>query len=282
MDSVLGVVIENAARNQEHNESDFLGEDGFLYCGICKTRKQTIIYPPGMEPTKVPVVCKCERERMKQEKAKAEYEKRMDQIKRLRKASLMDSKFREATFDNFKQTEANAKNLKLCKRYATHFDQMLEKNLGLLFYGNSGTGKSFAAACIANYLLDQNIPVVMTSFVKLVEVIQKGGERADNIIACMNNAQLVILDDLGAERSTSYALEKVYDIIDSRYRQKLPMILTTNLTRDEMKEETDIRFVRVYDRIFEVCFLMQFVGDSWRRKKAYDRYLEMKKFLVDD
>ena len=43
-----------------------------------------------------------------------------------------------------------------------HFDEMLEKNQGLLFYGDVGTGKTFAAACIANYLLERRIPVVMT------------------------------------------------------------------------------------------------------------------------
>ena len=159
---------------------------------------------------------------------------------------------------------------------------MMEKDQGLLFYGKAGAGKSFAAACIANYLMEQNVPVVMTSFIKLLDIIQRGGEQSEGTITLLNDAKLAILDDLGAERGTEYALEKVYDIVDSRYRRKLPMLLTTNLTLDEMKAETDIRYVRIYDRIFEVCYPMLFEGISWRRQQANSRFLEMRKLLGED
>ena len=103
-----------------------------------------------------------------------------------------------------------------------------------------------------------------------------------DIIARMNSARLVILDDLGAERNTDYALEKIYNIIDSRYRRKLPMLLTTNLTIDEMKDEEDRRYSRVYDRIFETCYSMQFTGPSWRKKEARRRFTEMEKLFDND
>ena len=98
----------------------------------------------------------------------------------------------------------------------------------------------------------------------------------------MNRAKLVIFDDLGAERNTDYALEKIYNIIDSRYRKNLPMILTTNLTIDEMQQETDMRYKRIYDRIFEVCYPMQFTGPSWRQKEAFNRFNDMEKLLNED
>ena len=88
-----------------------------------------------------------------------------------------------------------------------------------------------------------------------------------------------IIDDLGAERSTDTALEKVYNIVDSRYRAKRPVILTTNLGIDEMKETLDIRYSRIYDRIFEMCYPMQFKGQSWRKVEAAYRFDEMRKFL---
>ena len=98
----------------------------------------------------------------------------------------------------------------------------------------------------------------------------------------MNSAKLVIFDDLGAERNTDYALEKIYNIIDSRYRRKLPMLLTTNLTIDEMKDEEDRRYSRIYDRIFETCYTMQFTGPSWRKKEASRRFTEMEKLFDVD
>lgn len=280
--SVLDSVIERAICNAEHNDSDYVGEDGLLYCGICNTRKQTIITLPQREPMKVPVVCKCEQERREEEKKRQAYQEQMDRVARLRQMSLMDNKFREATFENFKVKKENKENFMLCRRYAAKFQLMMEKDQGLLFYGKAGAGKSFAAACIANYLMEQNVPVVMTSFIKLLDIIQRGGEQSEGIITLLNDAKLAILDDLGAERGTEYALEKVYDIVDSRYRRKLPMLLTTNLTLDEMKAETDMRYVRIYDRIFEVCYPMLFEGISWRRQQANSRFLEMRKLLGED
>lgn len=124
--------------------------------------------------------------------------------------------------------------------------------------------------------------VMMTSLVKLLELIQGGEEKESDIIARMNSAKLVIFDDLGAERNTDYALEKIYNIIDSRYRRKLPMLLTTNLTIDEMKDEEDRRYSRIYDRIFETCYSMQFTGPSWRKKEASRRFTEMEKLFDID
>lgn len=95
----------------------------------------------------------------------------------------------------------------------------------------------------------------------------------------LNSVKLLIIDDLGAERSTDYALEKVYGIIDNRYRAKKPLILTTNLTLRQMQEATDIRYARIYDRIFEMCYPMEFSGVSWRKREAAQRYEETRKIL---
>ena len=109
-----------------------------------------------------------------------------------------------------------------------------------------------------------------------LEIFKEDGEK---LIAQLNRAKLLIIDDLGAERGTDFALEKVYDIIDSRYRAKLPMLLTTNLELGMMQEATDIRYSRIYDRIFEVCYPVQFVGQSFRKAEAKRRFDDMKSFL---
>lgn len=155
---------------------------------------------------------------------------------------------------------------------------MKEKNQGLLLYGPVGTGKSYTAACIANALMEQSVTVVMTSFVKILQDIQSVGNEA-NYIQILNSASLLIIDDLGAERNTDYALEKVYNIIDSRSRTDKPMILTTNLELSDMLECTDIRYKRVYDRIFETCYPVEMKGKSFREIEAAQRFEEMQKFL---
>lgn len=288
--SFMKSVAENGLRAQVRNPGDYQDENGILICGKCGEPRQKFILVD--DPTdsnseykaklKVVASCRCEREEEERKKREEEAAKDMEKIQRLRKASLLDEKLGGATFDTFRVTSYNERNLRLCKRYAMKFDQMVEKNQGLIFWGSVGTGKSFAAACIANYLLNRKVPVVMTSFVKLLEAFQSGRDEETAILNRLGYAKLVIFDDLGAERGTDYALEKVYNIVDSRYRKNLPMILTTNLTVEEMKGEIDMRYKRVYDRVFETCYPMQFTGPSWRMKEASRRYKDMEELLGVD
>lgn len=276
--------------NQDKRPGDFIGDDGLLYCGICGEKRQDYVSianpsvdaPERKSDVLVATSCRCDREKEEERKRVVQTEKDMAYTEKLRRASLMDGKFERSTFENFKPNKFNARNLKLCKRYATAFDLMMEKNQGLILWGDVGTGKSYAAACIANYLLDRKTPVVMTSFVRILSAIQKGRDQEEHIISRLNKAKLVIFDDLGAERDTSFGVEKVYSIVDERYQKQLPMILTTNLTLSQMKQETDIRFSRIYDRIFETCYPMQFTGPSWRRVEANSRFSEMSKLLGDE
>ncbi len=113
----------------------------------------------------------------------------------------------------------------------------------------------------------------MTSFVKILQDIQGQDEAA--YIGMLNACSLLIIDDLGAERNTDYALEKVYNVIDSRVRTDKPMILTTNLTFDEMMRNPDIRYRRIYSRIFEHCFPVEISGKSSRIIKAAQRQKQL-------
>lgn len=291
-DSLLQGAVHQAQVANRPENGDYYDEDGFLVCGNCHTRRQVEVNMPDLKAVpfdpkkkvrvKMPVSCRCRAEKRKQEEQMLMQDREMKAAESLKRQSLMDERLRDISFYGFQQTKDNAYNLKLCLRYAKHFDEMLAKNQGLLFYGGVGTGKTFAAACIANHLLSLRVPVVMTSFVKLLESMQGFSEDDSALIARLNRAKLLIIDDLGAERSTDFALEKVYDIVDSRYRAKLPIILTTNLSMTELKESTDIRYTRIYDRIFEMCYPMQFKGQSWRKAEAARRFDAMKNFLEGD
>lgn len=268
----------------EFTDTDYVNEaDGLVYCGICKEPKQRIISFPfkGMENKIIRRQCRCDRELYAEEERRRKQMEDREAVKRLRDKSLMDEKAKGSTFASFQENEHNSRPMKICKRYADLFDTMVQSSQGLLFWGPPGTGKTFSAACIANYLLDRKEPVVMTSFVKLIAKLQRpwDGEDEESTIASLNRAKLLIIDDLGAERSTDYALERVYHIIDSRYAAKKPMILTTNMTMNEMQSTKDIRYARIYDRIFEVCYPVEFKGYSWRYVEAERRYDEMQKLL---
>lgn len=273
-------VLASIADSTGSLPDDYIGSDGLLYCGQCNTRKEREIIWFDGKPKKVPVMCKCRAEEEKMKKEQMQKEEEMRSIQRAKISSMMDDTFRTACFANYQIRNGNERHLKVAKKYCIEFSKMYERNQGLLFWGTVGTGKSYTAACIANYLLEANTSVVMTSFVRILQEMQGfDREREETFTNKLNSVKLLIIDDLGAERSTDYALEKVYGIIDNRYRAKKPLILTTNLTLQQMQDATDIRYARIYDRIFEMCYPMEFSGVSWRKREAAQRYEETRKIL---
>ena len=223
------------AGSQELEDGDYIGQDGLVYCGKCNTpRQKRLIVPAGIfsdgREKIVSCLCKCRAEAENRRKEQEKYQQEMMRLQRMRDASLMDSKYRDARFSNYQVNSHNQKAYRLAVNYSKRFDRMFSENQGLIFHGPVGTGKSFTSACIANELLDNSTSVIMTSFVKILQNIQKQDEA--EYIAMLNSAKLLILDDLGTERNTDYALEKVYNIIDSRSRVSKPMVLTTNLSLD--------------------------------------------------
>lgn len=279
MDSnITKAVIKAAtAAKADKNAEDYY-KDGVLVCGKCHTNKEKKIQLAG-EYVTVRCICKCESEERERIQKQKDYEEEMRRIERLKVASLMDAKLKSATLKTFTQKEDNQKLYTIVKNYVDNFETFYKSNRGLLFWGTVGTGKSYAAACIANELLNRKTPVVMTSFVKVLQVIQDNTENETEFVNRLCAARLLIIDDLGTERNTDYALEKVYNVIDSRYRTGKPLILTTNLNLQDMQMTQDIRYQRIYDRIFEMCHPVMVNGTSWRINQAKERFNETKMLL---
>ncbi|MCM1245711.1 MAG: ATP-binding protein [Roseburia sp.] len=270
-------IFDSFGKTQKEQD-DYYGEDGLLYCGKCRTKRETKITYGGMVRT-VPCICRCRSEKREKRKARDEYEEKMRMVERLRNNSLMESKYKAASFSSLIQTKENQKVCGIAKKYTEQFSTMFENNQGILFWGSVGTGKSYLAACIANTLLNNMVTVVMTSFVEILQKLQNPQFDESTYLENLNRVKLLIIDDLGTERNTDYALEKVYNVIDGRYRSGMPLILTTNMALDEMMKTTDIRYKRVYDRIFEMCYPVHVTGDSWRKTEAARRFDEMKSIM---
>ena len=126
-----------------------------------------------------------------------------------------------------------------------------------------------AKKCIANALLDQDVPVLMTNFPTILNRLTgMFSEDRSEFIASFDEYDLLIIDDLGVERSTEYAMEQMFFVIDSRYRSRRPMIITTNLKLSELKNPTDLAHARIYDRILERCAPILFDGKNFREENA--------------
>ena len=129
---------------------------------------------------------------------------------------------------------------------------MKADNIGYLLWGSVGTGKSYFAGCIANALMEQEVAVYMTNFAAILNDLKNGFDNKNAYIAELCRYPLLIIDDFGMERETSYGLEQLYNVIDSRYRSCKPLIVTTNLTIQELQNPEDTAHARIYDRLLEI------------------------------
>ena len=252
-------------------------------CPVCGKRlRMKMTLPECFSPREVVVrtACDCEQEAFRREKEARESADRRRRLAELKSASMMEARFFESTFDNYEVAPGNEKAFRNAQRYVTDFAAMEREGQGLLFIGQPGTGKTFTAACIANALLKQGIPVIAMSLVRMLDRLSSfDADENAHVLALMNEARLLVLDDLGAERATETALERVYTIIDARYRSKKPMIVTTNISLAEFKACDDMRYERIYQRVTQTCFPVVLAGPSMRKDEARQRYERMSKLF---
>jgi len=237
---------------------------------------------------RVRVVCKCEaeeRDREQERQQALELQRRLDKF---RVYSLMDKQFESATFANWKHHADNRDLYDLAKRYCENWDDVFANNRGLLLYGLAGCGKTYASFAIANELYSRGKAVLAISVSRILAIIKdnysKHGDIGEvSVMNTLSDASLLILDDLGVEYKTPWAYEKLYSIIDTRYRAQKPMIITTNLGDHKGRNVDELRVNlnlvdaktghydssnRIYDRIVEMCAIQPVSGGSWRIQKG--------------
>lgn len=271
---MLNTIESKAAESIKANEGDY-ELDGLLYCGKCNTPKQCVIEMLG-KVKKPFCLCKCETERRDREREEFNRRQREIRIANLRKMGFAQSEMANWTF-----AKDDGKNIKITNaamKYVEHFSEMREKGKGLLLYGEVGTGKTFYASCIANALIDRGYSCLVTDFARLENTISGMYAGKQEYIDGLNQFSLLVIDDLATERKTDYMNEIVHNIINSRYRAGLPLIITTNLTADEITKPTDVHRQRIFSRIMERCIPVEVKGKDRRREKLkaenhYDKEL---------
>lgn len=269
MESLKKIAINMMKHEEQHCNQEELQEE---YCEKCNTRKSVVVVLFGKK-RKMPCLCECEKQEVKKQELIMQNKEKQMQLERLKINSLMDKKFEQCTFLNWEKDKANIKMYELGINYTKNWERMKKDNIGFILYGSVGIGKTYLVSCIANKLLEQYVPVIITSSIALLARYKKLylDKQAENIIT--NNLQaadLLIIDDLGAENDTNWVKEKIYEVVDNRYRNSKPTIITTNLTLEQLQQKLtgEDGITRTYDRLLEMCYPIKLEGKS-RRLNAY-------------
>lgn len=147
------------------------------------------------------------------------------------------------TFDTFQPRgrkglgEMQANSLEMAFNQAYHYTKSL--NGWLLLQGGFGCGKTHLAAAIANYAVEMGVPTLFLTVPDLLDMLRFSYDSEDttfeNRFNEIRNASLLVLDDFGTQNATGWAQEKLFQIINYRYINKLPLVITTNLSLDEIE-----------------------------------------------
>ncbi len=277
--NLLSSVIHTANVANAKKPEDYQ-ENGLLYCGSCHTPKQCRKNILGKDMV-VGMMCDCAQQKYDQERKARKQQEESDRIMRLQSAGIKSQKFRDAKFtvDDGRHPEQMDK----LRKYAEKWEDMQSGNYGLLLYGDTETGKSYGAACIANKLIEQFVPVCMINLSTVLNNLEgsRGGEK-NTYIENLMQYPLLILDDFGIERQTEWALEQIFNVIDARYRSKKPLIITTNLSMVELNSPKSLAHKRIYRRIKEMCQPLNFGSDGRRTDIAKEKMKALADLLGGD
>ena len=270
--------LTNQVPTRELQPDEYFHEsDRLIYCAKCHTPRQGRYTLQG-RVFMPPIRCKCQQKLYNQEETKRKLLEKQAEIERMKASGLQDKALYDYTFD--KDNGINPE-MAYAHKYVENWEDMKANSSGLLLWGNVGTGKSFFAGCIANALLEKGVPVLMTNFSRILNTLTgMHFEDRNQFIDSLNRYSLLIIDDLGIERNSEFALEQVFNVIDSRYRSKKPLIVTTNLTLTELNNAPDVAHRRIYDRILERCAPIRINNRNIRQVNASANLQEAKKILL--
>jgi len=236
-------------------------------CVLCGSPLKAVQMPSGKW---VHAKCPCvvaDFEKRQKDLVKREKKER---IERLFENSGLGERFKKCSLDNWYRRPGTDKAYEAACRYNENISNNVRDGKGLVIFGTYGNGKSHLAAAIANTTIRQGMTTVFERVPSLLAKIRAtyGGDgdiTEYQLLKALTDADLVVLDDAGAEKWTEWAESMLYTVIDERYSYQKALIITTNSNLNELEKKIGIRAM---DRVLEMCEIVENKGTSFRKERA--------------
>ena len=207
----------------------------------------------------------CRHERSRREKLR---------IAKLFSSARIPRAYEGDTFADYTVTDGNRKAVEAAR-------WMLAGGSGVFLYGTKGTGKTKLAAIIANERARAGSPVLFASVPDLMADIRnsfKDGTTSEAVQA-VKNTPFLVLDDLGSEKMSEWVGEQLFCIVNHRYNEQLPTVVTSNYSPTQIIRHMatvdargnvidDLQGQRIMSRIYEMCERVEIKDKDWRMKGA--------------
>ncbi len=198
-----------------------------------------------------------------------------NKVDKIIKNSKMSKRNLNYKFENFEVNSNNKKVYQSLKNYSEKLVNEVERK-GLILVGNNGVGKTHLACSIANELIKNGIPIIYGTLINLLAELKNTYDVYNNIsemkiIKLYEKVDLLIIDDLGKEKPSEWGLEKLFTIINSRYENNLPVIITTNYDQNSLIDRLSINgeietAKSIISRLYEMCYLVKIEDRDHRIK----------------
>lgn len=190
---------------------------------------------------------------------------------------LNSENFEHFSLEYFDNTQVEPKSGKTAYEYMRqtvdfcwdYIERFGEEKGNILFTGKAGRGKTFLSSCIAKELMDRRFSVVYLSAVDMFDFLSKykfdydPSEEVQEMNQYILDCDLLIIDDLGTEMVTQFTVSALYSVINDRMMAHKPVILSTNLSPEELRTRYS---AQIASRILGTYQVLQFLGNDIRMK----------------
>ena len=269
-----GRAMSGSSANRERGQAEALKLDDKIcpHCGA-ELQAEWVVFPPALQ-TKYgkpgewyyhPCTPECEK---KNDQREWELMRRDARVATLKERSGLSKRMRGYALDNFTHgiSRSTEKAFARVMDYIMNWQENKEAGRGLYFCGDVGTGKTHLAVAVMNELMTRKrVPALFVTVPEFLDNLRETymipGRDLDEWMDTVKNADLLVLDDLGSERPTEWVRERIFVIVNHRYREALPTLFTSNIGPKDLASQLG---ERTASRIIAMCDWISLEGEDYR------------------